>query len=396
VIASLLIFILGTSAHAAIPVSHTQLQISQYADQNSPSPKLDLNIHFGNVHEGRLKLFVEAGPGGDWNVDLDPFTLKFPLPETGLAWFGRWNFLDSSPQEAIGANWVQNKTRALEPYLSGWIGMGLQSANLDTKIDYAFAYSPFFIPSFGPGLSISDSAPATGSRFANLPPAYVDLDGNLYPLRYRLNISSLTQILFQNQVFVSVGHTNVLGKISISAWSAPAPSPSLDLDPKIRPKSDVDIIVEATPHFVRENFVALAWEPSFFSSLSLQSAYELRSQRMNVSAKISLDRFKFGVLHSFRKDVSSGPIISPNYDHGLVWGEWNANSEKLGFQPSLRIEQHLIEGERGNWIRPQLSYRTNANLVASVAVNILTGQDYSYFGVWRSLDSMSVGLNYIW
>jgi hypothetical protein len=341
-------------------------------------------------------MFVESGPGGDWNIDLDPFTLKFPLPETGQAWFGRWNFLDSTPQEAIGTNWVQNKTRALEPYLSGWVGMGVQSSITDTQTDYTFAYSPLFIPSFGPGLSISDTGPATGSRFANLPPAYVDLEGRLYPLRYRLNLSHLNRILFQNQVYISFGQRGALGKVSVSAWSAPAPSPGLDLDAKIRPKSELDIIVEATPQFSRENFVAIAWEPSFFSNLNLQTAYELRNQRMNVSAKLTWPRFRFGLLHSVRKDVSASPVMSPSYDHGLLWADWNANSEKQGFQPSLRVEQHLIEGERGNWIRPQLSYRSNEHLVATLSINILTGQDYSYFGVWRSLDSMAIGINYIW
>lgn len=396
-IAVLFFCILGTSAQAGLPASQAQLLFSQYADQTSPNSKLDINIRFGNIHEARLRAFIESGPGGDWNVDLDPLVLNFPLPETGKAWVGRWNFLeDLQPQDAIGSSWVQNKSRALNPYLSGWIGMGVQSANTDTDIDYTFAYSPLFIPSFGPGLSISDNAPATGSRFTMLPPAYVDIDGNLFPLRYRLNMSHLSEILFQNQVFVSVRKRGAIGKVSVAAWSAPSPNPGLDLDPKIRPKSDLDIIVEATPQFARENFVAFAWEPSFLSSLNLQTAYELRSQRTSVSAKFTLSKFRFGVLHSFRKDAPTGPVLSPNYDHGLVWGEWNADAEKLGLQPSLRIEQHLIEGERGNWVRPQLSYRTNNHFVASLALNILTGQDYSYFGVWRSLDSMTIGLNYIW
>ncbi len=378
-------------------IQSTSLDLIQYANDVSPSPKINIDLSVQSQHEARLRSFIEAGPNGDWNADLDPFVLRYE----GF-WLGRENpNRNMTPQDAIGTHWVQNKTQALEPRVSGWIGAGMHSQIGTGPFHYTVAYSPIFLPSFGPSLSISESHATTGSRFATLPPSYVDLNGKLFPLRYKINISDLREILFQEQVYFSIEHRNFFGNFNISFWSAPSPDPSLDLNPKIQPGNDLNtepnILIEAKPSFPRENFIAFAWTPS--QSPVLQVTYELKHQLLTLSSRYNFSNsFSAGILHTFRTESKNldDPTYTSHYDQGLIWGEWHSTFERFRISPSLRIEQHLIHAQQGSLIKPQLNYLTTNGLLVFLNLNILSGNDYSYFGTWKSLDSASIGVQLQW
>ncbi|MEK6578326.1 MAG: hypothetical protein AABZ55_03790, partial [Bdellovibrionota bacterium] len=162
---------------------------SQYANEETLSTRLDGALNWKSdkallederipVRELHVKMFYESGPTGDKSFDLDSSAIRFNLSQDpnqntkGHFWFGRVHpFLEGRPSEtlsqteAIGSNWVQNQSDALDPSISGWIGGGLRAKNEETGFGFTLAYSPLFLPSFGPRVTLDEIKAPQAARF---------------------------------------------------------------------------------------------------------------------------------------------------------------------------------------------------------------------------------------
>lgn len=372
---------------------------SQYAQENMPTSRaeIDATLKDGGV-EARLRSFVESGESGDRSIDLDPVVLRL---KQGAFWVGRAHpaaealgIATPLPTSAIGTNWAQNQSDALRARVSGWIGLGGKLALLVPGLSVSASYSPIFLPNFGPSLVLSESESMKGARFVRLPPSYVLLSPEApIPLRYRVQIGDLSEILFQNQFFTSLSYEVPALSAALLAWSAPSPDPRPETSAvlRIREKT-LDALITAKPHFPRQRilgsrlgFKSLAWTPE------LQATFETESRDFTVSLAAAPARFfEFGVLHRMRSREEEF-----DYARGLTWleGRYPISSR---METSLRLEQHLGAGREDRWLLPTLRFQPEPDLSFFVRASILTGTEASYFGTWRAQDSVAMGGVWTW
>ena len=133
--------------------------------------------------------------------------------------------------------------------------------------------------------------------------------------------------------------------------------------------------------------------------VSLKPAVEIvyeKSGLLAVSGRVSPLRFlEAGYLTIFEATVSTPALYAP-YAKDLLWAEAKTDAMGGRLAASLRIEQHLAKRQQGRWFKPQLGYRPAEKWLLFANASILTGPQQSYFGNWRSLDSVSMGASYQW
>jgi len=413
---------------APVPSSEFSIGADQFALEQQANPKIGLNVtwkseealetpEFGKRTKRELRLFsfYESGMGGDKSFDLDRAIFRIPVasgPSAGYVWFGRSHPVEEGAEfgpvqttGAIGANWVQNQSDALNPRASGWIGAGFSDSIQGFSVNAVI--TPLFLPSFGPRLDLSESDNASGSRYARLPPQFVNSKRALVAIRYKVDPGELKNIVLQHQFYVGVSKQTRLGDFRLLGWSAPAPNPELNLSDMIRVNSeDADALVTVVPRFPRQNFVGLQWalQDSLHNKLPLillESAYELNSANLKLSATFSPVRsLKFGALQSTslrNKMQAENPALEiSDYAQDLVWTELASSFYRDRIRTALRWEQHLTSDHHGAWVRPRIEYAPQQRLRVFAQANMLAGQKGSYFGEWRSLDSVNSGVRYLW
>ncbi|MCM2323854.1 MAG: hypothetical protein NDJ90_11395 [Oligoflexia bacterium] len=411
----------ASSGYAEVYHGQVSLTGQHFATDAAFSPKVSLDGEITSdenldsrprAPKGEFHLFSffegDANVSGDVSIDIDSTALRGAVGEHGHFWFGRVQPLTEGTREkpfrntsAIGTNWVQNQANALDPRISGWIGGGLHLALADTGLFSTVALSPVYLPTFGPRLDFSDKAETRGSRFAKLPPLYYSYNGELFPMRYQINTGSMKAIVLQNQYLFALGHESTFHRLTGLFWSAPAPDPQVTTSGKLQVNSEtgVNVMVSAVPSFPRENFLGFRWElRGIFAKPDLSLVHELRSHRTTLSASAApLSYLELGWLHSLLPAAALAPdatgVVTPRYARALVWGEINAPWK---LSPSLRVEHHLTEGQRGVRLSQGLSFQATQKLLIAWRAEILAGDDGGYFGAWKSLDSVSLGARYQW
>lgn len=407
-----------SSVWAAVPQSEISFGVQQFAVEESSQSRLDLNLAWqtdGTLENALPKAqfrwfsFYETGEFGDKSLDVDRTLVRFAVPKKSYFWLGRAhpheerfglasNAEEVNYQSALGSLWVQNQANALQPRVSGWLGAGWSGQVLGMSMTAVLA--PVFLPTFGPRLNLSESATAHGARFAHLPPQHIVLGDAFLPVRYRVNTGDLSEIILQSQTYLSLGRQTEWGSFSIFGWSAPDPNPQLDTSGMVKVSdASVNVLVEAIPKFPRRNHVGFEW---FNSKASFQSILDPDRRQMTLSWSVRpWSPLRVGFLHDFSLNenaVSSTTpgVSSPVYARYLAWARIEGSFFKNHFHPSLRVEQHLGEGEQGYWVMPQILYTPEENLSVFAKMNILAGSNSSYFGQWRALDSVNAGVQYVW
>jgi hypothetical protein len=399
----------GWSAQAGTVSPDFAVSEVQFANEVSVETRFDFDFKItSDEKNGEVRLFgfFESGGHGQSSIDLDPVVLRLKPFTDGHLWIGRTNPAGEAFQisqldhaSAVGANWSQNQRNALEPSVSGWIGAGFRQRVPRSPISVSMAFSPIFLPSFGPSLELSPSEDAHGSRFAKLPPAEVLMpSGALLPLRYDLQTGELAEVLQQPQWYQSVGYEDRWIQAHLFGWSAPKPDPVIDHSEKLRilRERDVDVLVTAKPSFPREHFWgARVASDALPLSPELELAWEANSRQTTVSAALEPSTlmnlgfmWRLGGLSRFGDPNTS-------YAQSLLWTEASGRIYKA-LSGELRYEQHLLHAREGGWVKPTLHYQANATFGLFAFASVIAGEDSSYFGHWRALDSIAVGARARW
>jgi len=402
---------------AAIQQSSVELSAEQFALEGAPKARLDMNILWESpgklpaprfsVAELKIFAFQQVGQEGDKSFDVNTAVVR--LEDRGVRhfWLGRALPLKEDPSRlempstgALGVNWVQNQSNSLEPRPSGWIGAGWAGNVLDLGV--SVIVSPIFLPNFGPRLTLSEKAEASGSRFAQLPPAYLrGSDGSLIPMRYRLDTGDLQNVILRNQFFISIGPDTSWGSLRFLAWGAPSPQPVIDTQAGIAVdggQKDVTALVTVVPKFPFQRFYGMHL---VVGPTQWESAYEDGTGLLTLSGEahplhwLTVGALQRVALKEQPADTNVIVAASP-YAKDLIWGEVGTWFFGGTLKPSLRLEHHFTSGKEGSWVRPLVQYAPKEGLIVYAQASILTGQEGSYFGQWRSLDSVSTGVRYQW
>ena len=391
-----------------------QTQVFQYASENRPTFYLNSKTVFQTERFlTRINTYYESGTQGTWSLDPDPLRYDLYLQEgsKNFIWIGRehpLNLTRSSPVEAtdaLGTIWAQNQLNALNPRVSGWIGAGLHQ-DLGSQWTLLLAYSPIFLPTFGPSLGFSDSGDLNPARFSRLPPSNVNTGGAILPIRYQLEIGQITDLVLRPQFFTGIAHDDESVYMDAYFYSAPRPNPialttaTLSVTPTI-----VNAKVEINPQFPREYWTGMRTQ---FKELVFKPAVEyvqglhnwnnhfvsitgyFNSPEINPNVVTRTTRASFGLLTHLQQQFDD-----PQFSDLLVFLKMPLDlTNELSFRNIL--EATLLNSKRSLYWMSEFEYAFTKSFSAMTALRILSGQNYSYFGDWRAEDSFSIGLRWIW
>ncbi len=391
-----------------------ELQVQAFKYAETSPPVLDVSNHsiFESHHLiTKVEFYYESGSQGTWTLDPDPLRFTFSIDDSpsNLIWIGRehpLNLTRTTPVEpftALGSIWAQNQLEALAPRVSGWVGAGfVQNIGSDVKI--IGAYSPLFLPTFGPSLGFSDRGDLNPSRYARLPPADAVSDGVRIPIRYKLQLGQLSDLLLQHQAFAGIAHDDPSFAFDVYAYTAPKPDPVPLTDAKLAVSpDDLNAKVYIDPQFPREYWSGLRFQ---LKALPVQPAFEFvqnlhepnthlvsatgyfDSPQINPYAVKRLTRGAFGALSHFGNDFSS-----PSLHDFLVFAKVPLTlTDWLEFR--VLFEDTLMAFRRSFYLFSELEYVIKSGLSVTLTVRMLAGDDNSYFGDWRANDSSSIGVKW--
>jgi|GEM_PF-2236032 len=388
--------------------------IFQYASEKAPTVYLsNKSVFETQSFLTKAELYFESGPRGAWTLDPDPVRYHFFFDEGKRTqiWAGRdhpLNLLEDrwiEPTSALGSIWVQNQLDALNPRVSGWIGGGVVHS-FDDHWKVLFAYSPVFLPTFGPSLGFSDRGDLTPSRFARLPPESVVTGGVTLPIRYQLKLNQLSELLLRHQAFVGTSYSNDTTTLDAFAFTAPRPNavPLTDASLAIT-QNTVNANVSINPQFPREYWAGmrvqrkdLLFKPAlelmqnledypnhlisltgFFKAPSLPSGLTRLSPRAS-----------FGLLSHLQKSFSA-----PQFSDFMLF-------LRVPFELTTRlisrtiVQTTLLPGRRSLYCMNEFEYSLKTDFAILAGLRVLAGQDDSYFGAWRNQSSVSLGLKKVW
>ncbi len=394
--------------------SAIQTQFYQYASDTSPTFYLSEKTIFETRNFlTEFHAYDESGPKGAWSVDLDPLRYNLKLDGAGndYVWLGREHPLNLTrsqqvePFTAVGSIWVQNQLDALNPRVSGWVGLGLiKTITPGWKVN--FAYSPLFLPTFGPSLGFTNQGDLNPSRFARLPPSQVETGGVTVPIRYQLQVGQLSQLLLQHQVFLAVANNTSAIDAEIFAYTAPVPNPVPLANANLAVGADtVNAQVQIQPQFPREYWSGARIQ---FKELLFQPALELAQNLKTTNYRIiSLTNyFDLPQLNPFviKKPAKAAfgflthigeTFTDPQYSDCLAFIRLPFElTNEMTFRTMLQAT--LLNMRQGFFWSNELEYSFSTSFSILAAINILSGQDNSYFGDWRQEDSYAMGVKYKW
>lgn len=356
---------------------------------------------------GYLGGFIETGGQGDRSFDVDRVVI--PL---GPVWLGRTHPLlnperrDLDPYSAIGNAWAQNQSDALQPRVVGWIGGGANVAIRPTTT-LRLAVSPVFLPSFGTRLNLSATDAATGSYFSRLPPDTVTVNGVALPLRYRLRTGNLRDIVLQPQALLAWSEKTRIGQFTVVGWSAPSPAPAVAADAVLQIQADqIQALATVVPTFARQNFLGFAYDGATRDrrlGYSAQIIYELTRQVPSASASLAYAparawRLRLGLLHRFAAtgDAATTPVavVEARRDDRLMTAEVSYGWRS--WLVSLFAQRNWAGAESGQWTSFSVRKGVARHVSASLQTSVLSGANGSFFGNWRALDQISLGVTLLW
>jgi hypothetical protein len=390
------------------------LQYKKYANDSYPTLYInDKFVYTNGNFLGQLNLYTETGPIGSWSFDPDPIRFSFrpDANNTTMLWIGREHPLNFTrdysvdPYGALGSIWAQNQTEALNPRVSGWIGVGFtQETSQNWKI--IGMYSPFFLPTFGPSLGFSDNGELNPQRFTRLPPANAETSGVTVPIRYDLELSRISQIVLQPQAFVGTNFNNSNINFDVYAYTAPDPNAVATTDAKLAVNNvtaNANVTVQA--QFPREYWsgtrVSLKNVPFTPAFEFVQNLVDYPTHIVSLTGYIDTPQFNpfvakrtskstFGILSHFQRDFSD-----PNLSDFLIFVKIPVNiTDALAWNTLLQTTM-LSMRQSFYWFN-EFEYTIQKNFSLTADLRILSGQDHSYYGDWRDEDSFSFGVRREW
>lgn len=352
--------------------------------------------------------YVETGKRGTWNIDADPlrYDFRYDDEKNNFIWLGREHPLNLTRNEpvqvtdAIGNIWAQNQINALNPRVSGWFSTGIHQ-QLNSNLIVLGAFSPLFIPTFGPSLGFNDSGDLQPVRYARLPPANVNTGGVLLPIRYQLELGQIKDLIFRNQYFGGIIFKNDDLYLEATYFSAPRPNAvpltqsALQITPQV-----VYAKVQIDPQFPREHWTTyraqllnVSFQPAIEYVYGLHSGTpQPHQQYFSLSGSLSTgyrQKATLGLLTSFQKNPED-----PEFSDLLAFA-----SLPVHFTDSLSlntlIRSTLLNSRQSIYTMMELQYALSKSFWLLTSVRILAGQNYSYFGDWRSEDSFTLGMRVI-
>jgi hypothetical protein len=411
-----LIAVMGIHASSCFAAISDELttQIIKYAPDHSPTFYLkDKTIFSTGNFLTQANFYVETGPRGSWSFDPDPLRFSFYLDDEDktMIFIGREHPLNFTrgfkvePYTALGSIWAQDDLEALDPQVSGWIGAGIvQSISEHWKI--TAMYSPVFLPTFGPSLGFTDRGELNPARFTRLPPENAVTGGVTVPIRYRVQIGQLADLVLQNQAFFGLNYNNPDFNFDVYAYTAPNPNVVALTDSKLGVNADtVNAKVTIDPQFPREYWSGMRL---FFKTMPLSPALELvqnlkdyPTHIASLTAYFDTPNFNpfvakkqaksaFGILSHFQRNFAD-----PNFSDFLLFVKIPISiTEQLTLHTLL--ETTMLSMRQSFYWLNELDFEISKGFSILAAVRLLSGQDHSYFGDWRDQDSYSFGVKAIW
>ncbi|MBI2608031.1 MAG: hypothetical protein HYW47_00315 [Deltaproteobacteria bacterium] len=295
----------------------------------------------------------------------------------------------------------------------GLVGAYFSYRGKKTKVE--FLLSPLFIPLLGgPRLEgVGEDHLEVWSRW--LPPLLyrAKMGGGILPVDYTVTLPKIVNVLFQNGAIVRWGAHNEVGSFSVHAASVINPSPRIRIEEKLVPHKP-ELRAYLSPEFHREEMIGLDGQinflgGSFFSEASyvrprnphslLENMYKNASFKTLLGIKIAnaswLPHWIAGLSYEKilgQKTVDSTPGFLPHKSPFLFFTSLNLKPfhwSELGFM--TETDSEFKEGV----LRGSFGFFTFDSFSLSLGLDVLWGEDDTYWGQFRAHDRMWLKGTYV-
>lgn len=374
--------------------------VQRWRQTENGAPLWEIRLHLEAETQGRRDLsldidraWITTTSEGGLGVALGrihPWDLSLP-PGQGKPWGQSAQLFPQNRGVLLGYGLSPDDVSP-RPVPLGWIGAHLWSDLRNEKpVAFGVSATPFFLPSSGPDLSLSVDAPATTGRFGRRPPGFVELNGQLIPIRYEIDRSRLWRdVVLQPQLLgqARIGAGRVWqGWVSVARISNPTPTFDTSEYLQIR-NEEVNAIAIVRPRFPSRWVTSLSqkwrvldsvWGLSFVSGAYVADdkhwGYELGLENDFLSA-------------SYSNELTYGSLSDP-YSTGVgVYGETllqlDAKVPFLGIVWFSGAKTHVRH--RDLWLRCGVRVPIGNQMSIDGGTDIFSGGENSYFGEWRTND----------
>ena len=316
-----------------------------------------------------------------WNLSGHPESLR------------PWGYLaqDQSQNRGIILGQTEEGETFPQPTIMGWLGVHFWSdASHRSDLEWGISATPFFIPSLGSEVALSETTDASAGRFGRRPPGFIEREGALFPLRYQIDQSRILQdIILQPQLMAQARFKNSW----LSVSRAPAPDPTALTSGFLNVSSTgITAVAVVKPIFPEHWLASLSQEwlldtqsPFRFKLFDSLQIRDDRQWGFEVGA-----RSEYGSLSLANEPYSGAPQAGATSVTAGAYSEMLLQADAKLLLGVLKhpilvlggIKTHLRQNDL--WTRVQLQTGMGAHAGLDLGFDLFSGGDLSYFGEWRT------------
>jgi hypothetical protein len=311
-----------------------------------------------------------------------------------------WNFEAQYTQSFNrGVLLGNNGTQALFPMsqMSGWLGMHVWSDKSRKKnIQWGLSVTPYFLPSLGPEVILSEDKPLSTSRFGRRTPESVLIENQYVPLRYKIDQSRVYEDVINNPQMDFTIHFKNWPEKNLKTWL------SVRRQPQPNPESEVNGFVQVTNNGV---FAMAEVQPKFPSywqtSMTQVVGFPHADFYFTIFDRQTLFGYDMGIQSKFfylnysdlNDYLKTDPLKQDQYGEHLVQLELRLPIKNIEFATGLKSHAERYDMWVRNRVRLNLGKKKNTSL--EVGNDLFAGANNTYFGEWRSNDRIYFAINWI-
>lgn len=264
-----------------------------------------------------------------------------------------------------------------------------------------FLYSPLFIPSRG-GVKFENNSQGSPSLSRWLPPLFekVKIGDGVIPLGYTLHLPALSDVLFEQGGFARISFNTERFNVAAIAARFFKPQAELKHDEKlhIQHETSVEARAHLYPEFPEERAVGLQSRLKFGSiDFFNEAAYFDRESTFRNSSglEIKTDQrwfpsFTTAIQFSNSRSQTDAFIPSPPSNTWLstvILHPLEISELFLSYETDFLMTQRILRG--------RLDLKPFSRMTTGVGFDMLSGDDKTYWGMFRSNDRLWVKASYV-
>ena len=283
--------------------------------------------------------------------------------------------------------------------------VGIYSHYQHSLLNIEFLYSPLFLPNRGGVRFEKGPDQRLGSISRWLPPLFneVKVGDGVIPLDYALHLPAVKDILLRESGFIRFSLQTKAIQLTLVGADFFDPTPTLSYDAKlhIRDESLLQAMVHLYPEFSREQMLGFQsktiWknielfnDGAYFNRESIfknRTGIRIRTDHRFLSEWVAAALFS-----KHLKDTTNAPSPIPDRPEETLFSKislnlWSASQFSFSYETDFSMKQKILRGS--------LSLGPFAQMQFGIGFDILSGEDHTYWGLFRGNDRIWLKGSYV-